>query len=313
MISAKDLTIQQLRCFVAVIEERQFTAAADQLKLAQPSISSQINRLEQVLGVPLFHRTHRPVTPTDAGLELLPLARRVLSGVDDVIHGVTEVEGLRRGHVTIGATPSLGASLLPRTFARFHQRYPGISLTFLERDSVELVDELEAGALDLALVIMPLQRPTLEDVVLATERLVVIVAKDHPLAERGHISIKDLRDVPMIMFREGYDLRAATLDAFHSAGLPVTFAMDGAEMGSVRSFVLAGLGAAIVPSIAASGDRDLVVLELRSPTLERKIRLVRPLHLTPSRAAAALSKEIIDYLDEHQFPSKPSDAASLSA
>jgi DNA-binding transcriptional LysR family regulator len=306
MLSTRDLTIQQLRCFVAVAVEQQFTAAADSLRLAQPSISAQIHRLEKVLGTPLFHRGHRPVMLTDAGLELLPLARHVLSSLDDVVHGVSDVEGLRRGHVTIGATPSLGATLLPTVLALFHQRYPGISLTFIERDSVVLVDELETGALDLALVIMPLPRPTLKDVVLATEQLVVMVAKDHPLADRERISIADLRDVPMIMFREGYDLRSATLDAFHNAGIPATVALDGAEMGSIRAFVAAGLGAAIVPSIVAADSHQLRILHLEPATLERKIRLVRPLQHRSSRAATALSQEITSYLAKNGWPSHAS-------
>ena len=304
MLSTKDLTIQQLRCFVAVADAGQFTSAADKLKLAQPSLSSQISRLERVLGVTLFHRDHRPLVPTDAGLELLPLARRVLSSLDDVIHGVSDIEGLRRGHVAIGATPSLGAALLPKALAKFHRRYPGISVTFVERYSVVLVEELEDGALDLALVIMPLQRADLEDVVLASEELVVVVANDHPLAERKRITIADLENVPMIMFRQGYDLRSATLDAFARAGVAVTVAMDGAEMGSVLSFVSAGLGAAIVPSVSTSDALDVRTLRLRSPTLERQIRLVRPLSHVASRAAVALSHEIINHLHEEGWPKR---------
>jgi DNA-binding transcriptional LysR family regulator len=306
MLSTKDLTIQQLRCFVAVADAGQFTSAAEKLKLAQPSLSSQIGRLERVLGVTLFHRDHRPLVATDAGLELLPLARRVLSSLDDVIHGVSDIEGLRRGHVAIGATPSLGAALLPKALAKFHGRYPGISVTFVERDSVVLVEELEAGALDLALVIMPLQRADLEDVVLASEELVVVVPNDHALAERKRITIADLESVPMIMFREGYDLRSATLDAFARAGVTVSVAMDGAEMGSVLSFVSAGLGAAIVPSVSAVDAPGVRTLRLRSPTLERQIRLVRPLSHVASRASLALSHEIINHLHEEGWPQRSS-------
>jgi DNA-binding transcriptional LysR family regulator len=153
---------------------------------------------------------------------------------------------------------------------------------------------------------MPLQRPDLEDVVLASEELVVVVANDHQLAERRRITIADLANVPMIMFSEGYDLRSATLDAFTRAGVPITVAMDGAEMGSVLSFVSAGLGAAIVPSISASDTPEMRTLHLRSPTLERQIRLVRPLGHVASRAAVALSHEIINHLHEEGWPKKPS-------
>ena len=145
MANVESLTVQQLRCFVAVADEGQFTRAAEQLDVAQPSLSAQIGRLEQALGVLLFYRAHRPVTLTDAGVELLPLARRVLGSVNDVLRAVADVEALRRGQVTIGATPSLGSSLLPRVLSRFHEHYPDIAMTVVERHSDDLADPARVG------------------------------------------------------------------------------------------------------------------------------------------------------------------------
>src|SRR5580698_2625048 len=95
----------QLEYFVAVAEEGQFTRAAERLHVAQPSISAQIRRLEKTLGAPLFHRGPGPVTLTDAGQALLPLARRVLADLAEVVQGVADLESLQRGRVAIGATP----------------------------------------------------------------------------------------------------------------------------------------------------------------------------------------------------------------
>jgi len=302
MVSPKDLSIHQLEYFVAVAEEGQFTRAAERLHVAQPSISAQVRRLEQVLDTPLFHRGGGPVTLTDAGKELLPLARRVLSDLAEINRGVTEVEGLRRGHVAIGATPSLGATLLPAVLARFHHQHPGVSLTVTERDSRHLLEGLESGMLDLALTIMPLRQPMLECLVLAIEELVVVTAIDHVLADRHGIEIADLRDVPMVMFREGYDLRSATLAAFERAGFAPSVALEGVEMNSALSMVAAGLGAAIVPSIAATGRSDLRVLRLHSPRFEREVGLVRRQDHAPSHAAAALSAEITAFLSQSGWP-----------
>jgi DNA-binding transcriptional LysR family regulator len=296
------LTVQQLRYFVAVADEQQFTRAAEQLNVAQPSLSGQINRLEQALGVSLFHRTVRPISLTDAGHELLPLARRVLAGVNDVMRGVAEVEALRRGQVTVGATPSLGTNLLPRVLALFHQHYPEITLTVVERHSDDLAAQLESGALDVAFAILPLTRATLEVTVLATEELVVMVANDHPLAQRDEVRISDLRDVAMIMFREGYDLRTTTINAFARAGFEPTVGLEGAEVGSVLAYVSAGLGAAIVPSIVATGASGVRALHLTSPTLERTIGLVRPNHHAPTRATAALIDEVTSMMARGEWP-----------
>lgn len=302
MKPTKGVTVQQLRCFVAVALTQQFTVAAETLHLAQPSLSQQIHHLEKTLDTALFQRSYRPVRLTDAGVELLPLARRVLDDLDEVFQRVNDVGELRRGRVTIGATPSLGATLMPEVLAKFQRRYPGISLTFVERHSNELLDELESAALDLALVILPIPRPTLDSVVVATETLVMVVAKDHRLAPRDHVTIQDLDGVPMIMFREGYDVKNATTNAFAYAGVSLNVALDGVEMGSVLAFVAAGLGAAIVPSIVASSSQDVKVLHVGPPSLERTISLVRPLRHSSSRAAAALSMEITDYLREHRWP-----------
>ncbi len=302
MFSAQDLTLQQLRCFVAVADEGQFTAAADELRVAQPSISAQIHRLENVLGVALFHRGRRPIALTDAGSTLLPIARRVLRGVDEVFHGADEIEGLHRGHVTIGATPSIGATLLPLVLAQFRHHYPDISLSFVERHSEQIAESLESGVLDLALVVGNLAHSTLEQRTLAVERMVVVVGEHHALADRDAITISELRGVPLIMFHEGYDVRTATLRAFDAAGFAPLVALDGAEMATAHAFVAAGIGAAIVPSIVATMNSDLHIIALTDPVIERTICLVRDVRHTLSRAARTLRDEITSLLESGGWP-----------
>jgi DNA-binding transcriptional LysR family regulator len=302
MTSDTDVTTHQLECFVAVAEQQHFTHAAEHLHVAQPSISSQVRRLEEILGTALFYRGPGPVSLTDAGKELLPLARRVLSDLAEFMHAASEVEGLRRGHVAIGATPSLGATLLPAVLTRFHLEHPGVSLAVTERASQDLMEGLESGVLDLALGVMPSRQPTFERVLLAIEELVVVTAVDHELGGRRRITISDLRDVPMIMFHEGYELRSTTRAAFDQAGFAPSVALEGVEMGSVLSMVAAGLGAAIVPSIVAAGRADLHVLRLHSPRLEREIALMRRQNHVQSRAAVALSAQITTLLTQSGWP-----------
>jgi len=294
--------IHQLEYFVAVAEEGQFTRAAARLHIAQPSVSAQVRQLERLLGTQLFHRGSSHVTLTDAGEALLPMARRVLNDVVELVNEVAEVEGLRRGHVGIGATPSLSATLLPIVLGRFHATHPGVSIAVSEQGSTHLLKGLDSGDLDLALAVLPVHAPGTERIVLAIEELVVAIRNDHPLASRQRIGISDLADIPMVMFRDGYDLRTTTLAAFTEAGLTPRVAVEGGEMGSVISLAAEGLGAAVIPSIVSITDSRLHVLRLKRPRLTREIALVSRSDRRLSNAASALATEITGSLKKHGWP-----------
>src|SRR6266571_1176489 len=177
------MELHQLRYFVAVAEQRHFTKAARGLRVAQPSVSRAIRVLEEELGTPLLHRMKGNVALTSAGEIFLPWARRVL--VD-----------LRRGRLAVGATPSLTITLLPPALAKFHDSFPGIHLVVHEAGSRDLVAELQQGALDVALVIMPLRHEALETAPLLREELVVAVPREHALASRKMVPIAELKGLP---------------------------------------------------------------------------------------------------------------------
>jgi DNA-binding transcriptional LysR family regulator len=259
------MELHQLRYFVAVAEERHFTKAARDLRIAQPSVSRAIRVLEEELGTPLFHRMKGNIALTSAGEVLLPWARRVLADVDGATSEVRELADLRRGRLAVGATPSLTVTLLPPALARFHAAYPGIDLVLHEAGSRDLVRELEQGVLDVALVILPLRHEMLETAPLLREELVVAVAPDHPLASRKTMAIADLKGVPLVMFRDGYDLRAATVAACRRAGFEPSFALEGGEMDGVLRMAAAGMGVAVVPSLVVDPGGPLRAVRLAEP------------------------------------------------
>src|SRR4030088_79579 len=187
------LELHQLRYFVAVPGQRHFQKAARELSAAQPSVSKHIRRLEDELGAPLFHRMRGNVALTPAGEALLPVARRVLADVAGAEAEGQGLTGMRRGRLSVGATPSLSTTLVPAALARYHQSYPGIELVLHEAASRALVGELEHGVLDVALVILPMHHDVLETTPLLREELVLAVPKSHPLATRRSVSIAELR------------------------------------------------------------------------------------------------------------------------
>jgi DNA-binding transcriptional LysR family regulator len=259
------MELHQIRYFVAVAGERNFTKAARGLRIAQPSVSRAIRVLEEELGTPLFHRMKGNVTLTAAGETLLPWARRVLADVDGASSQVRELADLRRGRLAVGATPSVTTTLLPPALARFHTAYPGIELVLHEAGSRDLVAELEQGALDVAVVILPLRHDTLETVPLLREELVIAARPDHPLAARRTVPLAELKGVPLVMFRDGYDLRASTVAACRRAGFEPTFALEGGEMDGVLRMAAAGLGVAVVPSLVLDPTGPLKAVRLAEP------------------------------------------------
>ncbi|QEV21542.1 LysR family transcriptional regulator [Streptomyces alboniger] len=289
------MQFQQLHYFVAVAETWHFTRAAERVHVSQPSLSQQIRALEKELGAELFSRARGNIALTDAGEALLPLARRILADADTARIEVQELAQLRRGRIRLGATPSVCTGLLPDVLRAFHDRHPGIQLLIEEGGSHDLVRELARGALDLALVVLPLPSPSpaLTTVELLREDLVVVSS---PRARRlgRSVRIADLQGERLVMFRHGYDLRELTVAACRAEGFEPEFAVEGGEMDAVLGFVRAGLGVAVVPRMVAERPgSDLRTTPLTRPGLSRTIALAHRSDVAPPRAARELQRMLL--------------------
>jgi DNA-binding transcriptional LysR family regulator len=285
------MKLQQLAYVLAVAEERHFTRAAHRLHLAQPSLSRQVGLLEHELGVLLFHRGPGQglVTLTADGEALLPFIRRVLADAEATGAEARALRGMSRGRLSVGATPSLITRVLAPALVQFHASHPGIELLVVEAGSHELVRQLASGEVDLALVVLPIADPLVETTPLFDDPLVLAVAPDHPLAGQPSVRVADLDGLPLVMFREGYDLRAVTLAACRDAGVAPRLVSQGGEMDGVLAFVAAGLGAAVVPAIAMPAESTLTAIPFTRPGLGRTVVLAyrgdRPIP-RPARALA---------------------------
>lgn len=296
------MNLEQLRGFVEVARLGHFTRAAEQLHLAQPSLSRQISSLEQELGSELFHRVRGHISLTVAGETLLPLARRMLADAESVHREMAELAGLHRGRVRLGATPTLCVSLMAEAISAFHAAHPGIELHLTERGSHGLMEELSVGALDLALIVVSDGRPTsatsLTRTPLLTEELVVISsAARPPVTSRPTITLEELARLPQILFHASYDLRATTDSAFRAAGLTPSVVLEGAEMDVVLRFVTRGLGVAVVPAMVLLDGHGLRSVRLTDPRLTRTVSLAHRSDVTPTRAVRAMQRMIVDTAD----------------
>lgn len=291
------MNLEQLQSFVEVARLGNFTRAAENLHLAQPSLSRQISALEQDLGAELFHRARAGSSLTTAGESLLPLARRMLADADSVRRELDELAGLRRGRVRLGATPTLCISLVAEVLGVFHAAHPAIELHLSEHGSRRLLEELAVGQLDLAIVTSsdaaPSDRFTLTP--LLVEELVVISAAAEPPVTKGDsISLDEVGRLPQIVFSPSYDLRSATDAAFRVAGLVPEVVLEGAEMDAVLRFVERGLGVAIVPAMVLIDRPGLRGVRLRGSALTRTISLARPADVAPTAAVTVMQRTIAD-------------------
>jgi DNA-binding transcriptional LysR family regulator len=322
------VTLKQLVYFLAVADSGRFVQAAAEVRIAQPTLSRQIQSLEDDLGETLFTRGHDHITLTVAGETLLPLARRIVADVETARLEIAELAGLRRGRLRVGATPSLCVGVLADVLAVFHASYPGISLQVNEGGSRDLVADLEDGQLDLALVIHQQDRgptasgagharagatarggaggaPTPGDTLRLTpvlrEELVAVsaaggqVGLDEALGD--HAGILEIARHPLVVNRPGYELREVVLSACAAAGVTPRIAVEGGEMDAVLRMVERGLGVAIVPSLVLAGRPGLRITRLDgSGWTHRTIAFAHRTDVAPTRAADAFRETLLAVL-----------------
>ena len=302
------MDIRHLRSFVAVAHEQSFTRAARRLRVAQPALSQQIQALERELGVVLIERSNRTSGLTEAGVSLLTRAERILLEVQDAVHEMAAHAGLRTGTVRIGcAVQTLLEGRLPSLLSSFHARQPGIRITFREVHTRQVFELLRRGEVDLGLVHLGRvggtvvgMRAVSRDLSLAklcSEPLVAIVSPDHRLASHGSIDLEDLRDETLVAFRPGATVRKMIALAAKRSGFVPHIGFTTANVGTVRAFVSAGLGVALVPRSALDvPSPPLKMLSINTPRLERIVTLARNTARYETGAVAAVRKLLANEL-----------------
>ncbi len=270
------MKLRHLSYFIAVAEQLSFSKAAEGLRVAQPAISQQIRALERELGVQLFDRVGKRVSLTEAGRALLPHARQIIAAVEAAENEVHERNSLTRGTASLGAPPTVSTHLLPDQLLRFKRRHPGLEVTLREAGTETLLQLIEVGQLDLAIVAADRLPDVVESVPLLEEEYVLAVSAQHPLsrAARKMVRLADLAAEAFILFPEGYRLREVTLSACRRAGFEPKVALDGGAMQSALEFVAAGLGVALMPELALEGRKDIHALSISDQSLRRTLGLV---------------------------------------
>lgn len=289
-----DVSVKQLRSFVAVAKLRSFTQAAAAMHMSQPTLTVQIRRLEEALRLRLLDRNPRSVELTRMGRDMLPALERALQDLDAVLDDARDVASARRGVVRVAALPSFAAGALPDAIRQFREQHPGVTFTLKDVIADRVLALVRAEQVDLGLTGGDVSFADIATVFTARDEMSVIFPQSHPIGEVPRITARVLADHPLVMMDQGTSVRSVTDAAFHKAGLMPMPASEATYMMTAIGMVRAGIGLTILPASA----REIVA----EPTLRsRKINdnnFSRPVALIKKadRTLPPLSQAFAEFL-----------------
>lgn len=249
------MEVHQLRYFLAVARAANFSRAAEACRVAQPSLSQQIMKLEDELGERLFERTKREVSLTPAGERLRAHAQRVLDELDAARASVRDAGAAVRGRVALGALPTVAPYFLPGRLREFAEAFPEVEVVVHEDTTERLARAVLEKEIDLALVSTPVERRGLEAVRLFDEPLLIALPEGHALARKRRLAVEDLEAEPFILMQEGHCLAGQALAFCRVRGFAPRVSFRSAQIETVRAFVAAGWGVSVVPEMACPAER----------------------------------------------------------
>ncbi|RXT04543.1 LysR family transcriptional regulator [Ammoniphilus sp. CFH 90114] len=297
------MELRQLFYFVEVARLKNYTRAAERLKIAQPALSQQIGNLEQELGVKLFKRTGRGVTLTEPGEQFYIGAERTLAEAQRAKDSVKEFINYPNGKIRIGALESLVQTRLPSLLVAFGKEYPGIKVFIRENTTEPLLEDLQKGELDLALghsldvtysphLVRLAAQTGISSKPLYQDELVLAVAKGHPLERRKIISIGELREESFVSFKEGSGIRSQLLATCLREGFEPLIAY---ECASPRTLVAKGLGVSILPRLMAESPGPTISILPLDPPLSRWVSVF----YIEGRYLSPCTKVFLDFVERH--------------
>jgi len=285
------MELYQLRSFVTVSETENFTRASERLNITQPTLSQQIINLEKGLGHKLFHRLGRRAVLTEPGQVFLKRARRILLEADNATKELSDHPGLDR-RITVGAIPSIAPYILPALIAQARIEYPHLQIHAREDFRADLVQGVQDGGLDLAIVSMPVRETSIAIEPLTREPLLLVVGKQHPLAKAKAVRATDLAKETFAMLGTSSALAEKVRDFCGDHQFNPRIAYHCSQIATVKSLVALGVGISILPrSAQSSKDIDnLVYLPLSGSNPERELVIIRHLQRFQSRGATQFIK-----------------------
>ena len=272
------MNLRDLGYLVSVADHRHFGKAAEASFVSQPTLSTQIKKLEQELGVKLIERNPRQIMLTDAGERVVERARIILRETDNIKDIARQAVDPESGSVRLGLFPTLAPYLLPHVVPELHRRFPLLELLLVEEKTEVLIQQVRDGQLDVAVLALPIPDYQLHEEFLFAEDFVLAVPSTHPLAASGGpVDISVLAEENVLLLEEGHCLREQALTICRLAGASERSGFRATSLETLRQMVAAGVGVTLLPELAVQppvpSSPDIVLLRFAEPVPRRQIAM----------------------------------------
>ncbi|MCQ6961523.1 hydrogen peroxide-inducible genes activator [Mucilaginibacter aquariorum] len=296
------MTITQLEYIIAVDTYRSFVMAANKCFVTQPTLSMQVQKLEDTLGVKLFDRSHQPVIPTEIGEEIIAQARILLAESEKIKEIITDRQKELSGELKVGIIPTVSPYILPKILNGFIQKYPQVKLIVWEQTTEQIIQQLKQGTLDCGILSTPLHESTLTEIPVFYENFVAYASKNSKLYKKKTISPDDIDMEEIWVLNEGHCMREQVLNICQRRKATKGFQHFEYNTGSVETLkrmVDMNNGATILPELALAEMSDRQrdrVRYFKSPEPAREVSIVMHRNFLKRRMIEALKNEILDFV-----------------
>jgi LysR family hydrogen peroxide-inducible transcriptional activator len=288
------MELHQLRYFRAVARTGNFTRAAASEHVTQPSLSQQILKLEDELGAKLFERFPRNAKLTQFGTAFLPKAEAILRQIGEARTEIQEMAGAEKGKIVVGAIPTIAPYFLPALLTSFARQHPTVQVSVFEEITPILLERLHDGRIDMALLALPVRGEELVCEELFQESLYVVLPAKHRLAKRGRIRLREIKNEPFLLLREGHCFRENAISACQRSNLDPSIVFESGQFSGILAMVSAGMGVSIAPAMAVEKRKGCKFIRVDDDHACRKVGLVQRRNHFSTRSQRAL----IDHLKQ---------------
>jgi LysR family transcriptional regulator, carnitine catabolism transcriptional activator len=299
-----NITIRQLKAFIAIAQEQSITRAAEKLHLTPSALSMLIRSLESELAVRLFERTTRKLELTANGKAFLPTAEQVFALLNSAIESIRESEASRAGNFRVATSPLLASEIMPQVIASFKARFPSIEVSLIDVPVDSIADAVRQRTADFGICTAPDQdSSSLVDLAIEPvykDKLMLAVPKDHQFAERNSVSWAELANESLIMLKVGSGLRRLAEQGLAASKTSVKPAYEVGHVATAVGMVEAGLGLAPLPSytLARSTTKTFSAVALADPPIERDIVMISHLQRPLSDASRAFVQHFTSNIND---------------